>query len=367
MIKPSSPTPDHLRTYQLSFIDQIQPPTFMPLIMFYPKEDDASNVEQCNRIKKSLSEVLCVYYPLAGRIKDNAFVDCNDEGVLFVEAKANCHLSDILENPNPNDHNKLIVLELDDANELPFMAQVTYLECGGLVLFLGMSHKIGDALSFFTFLDCWAAFARGDTDIITPIFDSATLFPSRDVSGFQPRTGITKEKLVVRRFVFDASAIAAIRNIYTDSKSIDARPPTRVEALSAFIWCRFIAATQEKLDQTKLYTVIHATNLRTRMDPPLTNHHFGNISRPAIAVTSMDKEDGFYDIISQIREGIRKLNAEYVKQLQDTDGHLNFIKTRAASFMKGEVVSFSFTSLCRFPVYVADFGGESRFGLALVA
>ncbi|XVF02658.1 hypothetical protein REPUB_Repub04eG0193500 [Reevesia pubescens] len=356
MIKPSSPTPDHLRHYQFSFLDQIQPPIFMPLVMFYPKEHDASNLERCNRIKQSLSEALSVYYPLAGRIKDNAFIDCNDEGVLFVEARASCHLSDILENPNPDNHNKFIPLELDDANELPAMAQVTYLECGGLVVFLGMSHKVGDALSFFMFLDCWAACARGDTDIIRPRFDSSSLFPPKDISGFHPRTGITKENLVAKRFVFDASAIAAIRAIYTDNKSIDSRRPTRVEALSAFIWSRFMAATKEKVDQGKLYTVIQAMNLRTRMDPPLPNHHFGNISRPALAVPLMDKEDGFYDILNQMREATRKVNVEYVKQLQDTDGHLNFIKSRAASFMKGEVITFSFTSLCRFPVYVADFG-----------
>ncbi|XP_022726799.1 vinorine synthase-like [Durio zibethinus] len=357
MIKPSVPTPDHLRNYQLSFLDQIQPPIFMPLVMFYPEEHDGvSNLERCNRIKRALSEALSVYYPLAGRIKDNAFINCNDEGVLFVEAKASCHLSDILEDPNPNNNNKFIPLELDDANELPAIAQVTYLECGGLVVFLGMSHKVGDALSFFTVIDCWAAFARGDTDIISPKFDSATIFPPRDISGFQPRTGITKDNLVNRRFVFDAPTIAAIRDMFTDKNSIDARRPTRVEALSAFIWSRFMAATQEKVDQGKIYTVIHAMNLRTRMDPPLPNHHFGNISRPAIAVPSMDKKDEFYDILNQMREAIRNVNAEYVKQLQSTDGHLNFIKSRAASFMKGEVVTFSFTSLCRLPVYVADFG-----------
>ncbi|XP_022776236.1 vinorine synthase-like [Durio zibethinus] len=356
MIKPSSPTPEHLRHYQLSFLDQIQPPIFMPLVMFYPKENDASNLERCNRIKQSLSKALSMYYPLAGRIKDNAFVDCNDEGLFFVEAKASCHLSDILENPNPNNHNKFIPLGLDDANELPAMAQVTYLEYGGLVVFFGMSHKLGDALSFFMFIDCWAAFARGDTDIISPKFDSATLFPPKDISGFQPRTGITKENLVARRYVFDASAIAAIRAKYIENKSKDARRPTRVEALSAFIWSRFMAATQEKVDQGKLYTVIQAMNLRTRMDPPLSNNYFGNITRPAIAMPSMNEEDRLYDILNQMRDAIRKVNAEYVKQLQDTDEHLNFIKSRAASVMKGEVVSFSFTSLCRFPVYVADFG-----------
>lgn len=217
MIKPSSPTLHHFRNYQFSFLDQIQPPTFMPLVMFYPKQHEAaaSNLEQCKKIKTSLSDALSVYYPLAGRIKDNAFIDCNDEGVLFVEAKSSCHLSDILDNPNPNNHNKFIPLELDDANELPAMAQITYLECGGLVVSIGMSHKIGDALSFFMFLNCWAAMARGETDIISPKFDSAALFPPKDVSSFQPRTGIVKENLVSRRFVFDASAIEAIRAIFT--------------------------------------------------------------------------------------------------------------------------------------------------------
>ncbi|OMO81492.1 Transferase [Corchorus olitorius] len=359
MIQPSSPTPQHLRHYQLSFLDQIQPPIFMPLVMFYPAEHGVNNSERCKKIKQSLSEALTVYYPLAGRIKDNAFIDCNDEGVLFVEAKANnCHLSEMLENPNPNNHNEFIPLELDDANELPAMVQVTYLDCGGLVVFFGLSHKVGDALSFFMFLNCWAAFARGETDdIITPRFNGATLFPPRDVSGFQTRTGIVKENLVVKRFVFDASEIAEIRAKYIDNNSIiDSRRPTRVEALSAFIWTRFMATTQEKTDLEKMYTVIQAMNLRTRMDPPLPNHYFGNISRPAIAMPLMDKGDGFYDILNQMREAVRKINGEYVKQLQETDKHLNFIKSRAASVMKGEVVGFSFTSLCRFPVYVADFG-----------
>ncbi|XVE74866.1 hypothetical protein DITRI_Ditri12bG0052800 [Diplodiscus trichospermus] len=105
-----------------------------------------------------------------------------------------------------------------------------------------------------------------------------------------------------------------------------------------------------------MYTVVQAVNLRTRMDPPLPNNHFGNICTAVVAVPSMDKEDGSYDILNQMREAIRKVNTEYVKELQDTDEHLNFRKSREASFVKGELVYFSFTSLCKFPVYVADFG-----------
>ena len=75
-IKPSSPTPHYLRHYKLSFLDQISPPVFMPLVLFYPKEDctNLTNLEQSIRIKKSLSEALTRFYPLAGRVKDNLYI-----------------------------------------------------------------------------------------------------------------------------------------------------------------------------------------------------------------------------------------------------------------------------------------------------
>jgi shikimate O-hydroxycinnamoyltransferase len=52
-IKPSFPTPQHLHHYQLSFLDQLQPLVFMPLVFFYPKQSDAylSNIEQTDLLK----------------------------------------------------------------------------------------------------------------------------------------------------------------------------------------------------------------------------------------------------------------------------------------------------------------------------
>ena len=93
-IKPSFPTPQHLHHYQLSFLDQLQPLIFMPMVIFYPKQSDAnlSNIEQSDRIKKSLSDALTRFHMLAGRVKDNLYIDCNDEGVHYVEAKAKCKL-----------------------------------------------------------------------------------------------------------------------------------------------------------------------------------------------------------------------------------------------------------------------------------
>ncbi|KAI3925844.1 hypothetical protein MKW92_019325, partial [Papaver armeniacum] len=90
-IKPSTPTPPHLGNFKLSLIDQLLPPVYVPIVVFYPANDghESNNNDECskaNMLKKSLSETLTRYYPLAGRIRDNILVECNDEGVDYIEA-----------------------------------------------------------------------------------------------------------------------------------------------------------------------------------------------------------------------------------------------------------------------------------------
>ncbi|KAJ0781434.1 putative vinorine synthase [Helianthus annuus] len=91
IIKPSSPTPSHHRSYNLSQLDQGLPHIYMPLILFYPNNEICSLTadDKARKLKKSLSRTLTRYYPFAGRLHTppTTYVDCNDEGVVFVEAK----------------------------------------------------------------------------------------------------------------------------------------------------------------------------------------------------------------------------------------------------------------------------------------
>jgi hypothetical protein len=48
------------------------------------------------------------------------------------------------------------------------------------------------------------------------------------------------------------------------------------------------ANTQSKSDPKKIYTVLHVVNLRTRMDLPLSEIFFRNISQIAVSIPSMD-------------------------------------------------------------------------------
>lgn len=356
-VKPSSPTPDHLRHYQLSFLDQISPPIFMPLLFFYEKPHEDKDAI-FNHLKKSLSDTLTGFYPLAGRIKENLFIECNDGGIPYVQAKVNCELSKVMEEPNPGQHNKLLPFKLDELNDLLLAVQVNLFDCGGIAVAICISHKVGDALSYFMLVNSWAATGRGDTDIKWPRFDSAQLFPPKNISGFEPSTGITKEEVVTKRFVFSASSIAELRDKYSEKANAEnPTRPTRVEALSAFIWTRFMESTQSNADlQKKLYTILHAVNLRTRTDPPLPEYSFGNISRIAITAPRMEKGEECYKLIDQMRDAIRNVDVDYVKQLAESEEHLSFLKEAAAIFNQGGWIAFSFTSLCRFPLYEADFG-----------
>ena len=116
--------------------------------------------------------------------------------------------------------------------------QVNYFTCGGIAIGACISHKIADGISFIMFMKSWAATARGDQGDIYPQFKLSTLFPPRSsLSGYDPKMGMTKEKLVLKRFVFSFTSIAALKEKYEESLGLENRVhPSRVEALSTFIW-----------------------------------------------------------------------------------------------------------------------------------
>lgn len=94
LIRPSSPTPTHLRDFELSFIDERIPHSYTPLILYYKFDGDASNIQRSEKLKTSLSDALVEFYPLAGRMNSQALLECNDLGVLYVEANADAVMLD---------------------------------------------------------------------------------------------------------------------------------------------------------------------------------------------------------------------------------------------------------------------------------
>lgn len=244
MIKPSVPTPHHLRNFEHSFLDQLIPPFYFPLTLFYNTKFDLSNISQIhNHLKKSLSETLTIFYPLAGRIQNPVSLDCNDEGVPYTEAIAGCTLSEFLKEPDLNLLNKFLPLEaniMKDGKEGHVAIQVTILECGGLVIGVCVFHKVSDLATMASFLRTWADLFHGKGDqkieilhqdlaLGSSLFPPLSSFPDDYESNstnffFNERNGS-----ITRRFVFDASSIATLR---AKATSVSIPNPSRIEALT---------------------------------------------------------------------------------------------------------------------------------------
>ncbi|KAK8977606.1 hypothetical protein V6N11_013391 [Hibiscus sabdariffa] len=189
MIKPSSSKLHLLKPFKLSLLDQLSPKTYSSIILFYTKPGDSHFSDQ---LKQSLSKALTQFYPVSGRLKNNLFITDYDDGVP--------------------------------------------------------QHKIIDASTIQAFIKSWTAFSRGsDGEIPNPglLEASSRLFPPLESV---PETADVKSLLLndgrrttTRSFVFDADAIATLL-FKAESKSLE--HPSRVLALSAFVWKHAILASR---------------------------------------------------------------------------------------------------------------------------
>ncbi|XP_040952749.1 stemmadenine O-acetyltransferase [Gossypium hirsutum] len=149
ILKPSSPTPDRLRRYRLSFLDQLNPLLYNHLVYFYPKicDTEANKITILDRLKHSMSNALTYFYPLAGRMMEGRLsIDCNDEGIPFVEVRVKCKLSDAINNVVPKELNILLPFEIHGHKEILLGIQFNVFDCGGIGIGVCVSHKISDAL-----------------------------------------------------------------------------------------------------------------------------------------------------------------------------------------------------------------------------
>ncbi|KAM4107548.1 hypothetical protein ACB094_04G154200 [Castanea mollissima] len=365
IIKPSSPTPHHLSNFKLSFLDQIAPPLYIPIILFYDSKKfvDVDPFERSHLLKKSLAETLTPYYPLAGTpINEDFSINCNDQGVDYIQARVSCNLSQVVDNPKGKELMQLLPFEIyhsstEFGKDVLLAVQYNMFECGGVAIAVCVSHKIADGTSAVTFVNAWAGMSRGESEIISPSFDAAIHFPPRDITGFMPSVAISKENIVTRRFVFNKSSIAMLREEASAAFGPEDKGPSRVEAISAFIWKRFMAMARAKQGKKpKLFAALHAVNLRERMVPQLPVHSFGNLWRIVIAALPVEIEKDYRFLVSQLRNAIMEIDADFLKKLKDDDGHLDFIKNTVKQFDHGIIEFCNFTSWCRFPVYEVDFG-----------
>ncbi|KAB2619789.1 BAHD acyltransferase [Pyrus ussuriensis x Pyrus communis] len=356
-IKPSSPTPNHLKTFKLSVLDQMVPPIYIPILLFYPTSDH----QRVQQLKKSLSETLTRFYPFAGTIKDNAFIECNDDGACFIEAQVSCLLSHILNEP---DHQVLkqflpINFESSEAGKgCVLLVQANYFKGGGIAVGLCLSHKIADAATLSTFIRSWAASASGaDQRVVNPLFDSVPMAPPKDISVDPPSVEMKVYKSVTKRFVFHGSKIAALKakvaNNFVEN-------PTRVEALAALIWKCARKASRVTLGFSSRPSAFYQNvNIRNKIVPPVPNGSVGNFVGSFIARSEEGAETDLRGLIAELRKGIEQFTSKAKRvPLSEDISVISEPQMAAIGLLSRDDMDFYVcTSWCRFELYeAADFG-----------
>ncbi|KAK7343858.1 hypothetical protein VNO77_12938 [Canavalia gladiata] len=329
-IKPFLPTSDEHKFFQLCLFDQLQLVTYLPTVLFYPNKEGLSETSYiCDQLKRSLSETLTIFYPVAGRRKDHTFITCNDEGALYLEAKVNQDMVEFLTPPKLEFLNKLLPCEPNKMHSnkevLPqVLVQVNIFNCGGIAIGTCNLHTLLDGCSGSLFQTTWAAISRGSKgEVPCPDFTTASSFfpPINNLSLHDhvdqnnDEDSNVQKKCTTRRFLFDSKSINTLRAEAKEDNDDDdgsSKSPTRYEALAGFIWKHMtLACNMESGDNTRPAVAIHIVDMRRRMGEPFSKYTIGNILWPVMVFCeTVNTDTDVRYLVSIAKEKFGKLSRE---------------------------------------------------------
>ncbi|KAI3805439.1 hypothetical protein L1987_27823 [Smallanthus sonchifolius] len=380
IIKPSSPTPPHLKTYNLSVLDQFIPSSFVPLVTFYQNTSIYHRShDQILDLKNSLSHTLTKYFPFAGRHATIAptYVDCNDHGAEFIEASIDSTLSDFLQSSNPKDLDELYPYgriwntsnssahDLKQDAVIPLAVKLNHFECGGVAVAASLSHKIGDAYSLIHFLIDWAKMTRVCSNkeaCEVPIKPHFISYGNTNIN-FSRVLEQQSNDCVTRSFMFPNSKIDELKLRVRAKTGDSGQPisnPTRVEILTWLLYkCAVGAAMENNLGSLNPTCIRVATNLRDKMIEPLPENSIGNFLGAIEVQTTDEMELKPEFLIGELRNQKKKIHG--LKNIEAAFAPLlnKFSDSDLEKHQRKLENAYICSSLCRYPAYRIDFGWGS--------
>ncbi|KAJ0751865.1 putative vinorine synthase [Helianthus annuus] len=381
-VKPFTPTSSTLRKYTISFFDDIQPNMNVPLILYYStpyKEQNDVQTNIFNHLEISLSKTLVEFYPLAGRYMGHgSFIDCSDQGALYIQAKAKFQLSEFLDLASEL---KLGMLhdflpcepgkpsEVDD----PLLSvKLTTFECGGVAIGMCISHKFADMATFCTFVDNWATKSRkigkdeSNSKKYSPLFSSTHYLPTLNLLNDEVVVDSYEvmNNCALRVFSFKGSTITKLREkiMSKDNINIVTHRPSKVQLIVALLWEALVDMDKAN-GKSKASFVMQAVNLRDKIVPMAPDNFCGNFITYAnvrIELSESDKID-LQVLVKLLHDSTNKIRSNYAKALthvveKDYDVLSRPILEMCQSITDPDVTCYAFSSWCKFSFYTADFG-----------
>ncbi|KAK9068096.1 hypothetical protein SSX86_012207 [Deinandra increscens subsp. villosa] len=370
-IKPANLTPNsHPHTYNLSEIDLLANRAYIPLYLFYPNNDGCSLTanDKATLLKKSLSMSLTKYYHFAGRLpaQTTPYIECNDEGVVFVEARNDSELDRFrLVSAKDGDFDQLFPDEMvcyESRNNANLVGvQVNHFACGGVGLAVSMSHIVGDACTLGSFVNHWAYVALyGSTEHkeVLPLNPYFIQFPKTNSLLLEPHAANQKNNNhVMKKFMFPNSKLSDLKKIIVSTAAGSLNNPTRVESLTALLYKTAVAAaaTNNSGHFNPSYLLIMA-DIRQKFVEKLPQTTVGNFVSMMMVPTRNKTEISLSMLVDEIKK--QKVKLEGVENVQQAAEKLKLVQSKLGSEDFEHVVKGTYggTSLCGFPFSKADFG-----------
>ncbi|KAL4569492.1 hypothetical protein LXL04_025131 [Taraxacum kok-saghyz] len=346
-IRPSSPTPPHLKTHNLSLPDQFALDIHTQFVFFYQnyKKHDTKI------LKRSLSKCLTHYFPFAGRIPTplEPYINCNDEGVEFLEAFNDTPLHDFIHVKVEDEFiDQLFPYGLISTSRAscPKLLDVQFNHFAGdrATVALSMSHKLADAATISNFINHWAAITRYGSPI-NPVFISSSRNHNIRVPKFTANK-LDKVNYATRRFVFSNSKRQELKNQVIAMRKAPMNP-TRVEVLTSLIFKHAVRAGTRNSGSIKPSNLSVTVNMRNKLVEKYPETVAWNLFTLGIVNMADSGDFKLGELISKIRNA--KMDLEGVQDEKEVVEKLGKI----FSTLQGDVYYSS--SVCRVPFFEADF------------
>ncbi|KAL8216127.1 hypothetical protein R6Q57_022964 [Mikania cordata] len=344
LIKPSSPTPNHMLC--LSNLDDQKFLRFSIKYLYLFQKS-----VPINQLKYSLSRVLVDYYPLAGRLKtlqschqpdddddddDKLMIDCNGEGAVFAEACIDMSAHEFLQvskKPNKSWRKLLFKVDVSDfVDTPPLVVQVTKLRCGGMILCTAINHCFCDGIGTSQFLHAWTHLTTKPTDSlpITP-FHSRHVFNPRSPSSHSHRVhpaytknapnqtitfGLTLNDYLQSQPLVPASLTYTGSNILTlKSQCVPSMKCTTFEILASHTWRSWARSLNlaPSLDVKLLFSM----NIRSKVVPEVPKGYYANGFVLACVQTSVNEliTGSLHHVVKLVQEAKSSITDDNVSEI----------------------------------------------------
>ncbi|XP_074373928.1 acyltransferase-like [Apium graveolens] len=346
------------------------PNFYVPIILFYSNSQQLSSKTTVpNLLKNSLSEALSKFYPFAGRLGSaGSYVDCNDQGVQFHEARIACTLSEVLNRAPGADEEKgfghlfptrSIWRDLLTDSCL-MVVQLNRFSCGGVAIAVSISHRIIDGTTLLSFLNYWASLTRDPSDQeeltrLQPHFVYELLPQSCNENVLATQASYPERHWITTEVVFHNSKITELKANQEIHDKIDGvvadQNYTRNELVTALLYrCAVAAAAKSNSGVYSKSVLFRAVNMRQLLDPLLPRTTVGNLFMFVTIPTSTKSETMFNPMLRQMRKEQMQLKG---MKILDLKGAVPL----AEKYAKMNHNLYLVTSICNSPLYDGmDFG-----------